>query len=302
MNTIIQGGLCLAIGLALAGPAAAKVEGRCTYEDHMLDLEDGAAWIPLPDEDEDTEEPEDWDGDGEPDPPPQKLSIGFGSFALDAGALARAKDREEGLSDQAFADEGDNSGKLVLSLEDGEVVMLAAWFAPGTTLSRSGSDIGKVTLTPGGDGTVAGKYHYVDEDDGFTCDATFSVAKLGDPADAPPPPGTPLPRGGGEPGQAYLALNQALRAGDVEALRGLMAPAQVAEMEAARKTPEFDAQLAMMKTMAPTDVVITGGRIDGDRAWVEFTAVEFGNPRVGTADMRQVDGRWTIEKESTRDP
>ena len=156
MDTIIRAGLGLAIGLALAAPAAAKVQGTCTYEEHRLELEDGAAWLVPPDEDF---EPSDWDGDGEPDPVPAELAIGFGSFALDHGALARATDREDALSDQAFDDDGDDSGKLVVTVEDGEVTQLAVWFSPGTSVSRGGDGLGEVTPAPSADGTgpVAGR-------------------------------------------------------------------------------------------------------------------------------------------------
>jgi hypothetical protein len=97
-------------------------------------------------------------------------------------------------------------------------------------------------------------------------------------------------------------VNAALRAGDLDALAALLPPARVAMMEEARKSPDFDAQLALMKTMAPTDIRITGGRVDGDAAWIEFTAVEFGSPRAGTAEMVREDGRWFVKSESTRDP
>ena len=301
MDTILRAALGLAIGLALAAPAAAKVQGTCTYEEHRLELEDGAAWIVPPDA---GFEPDDWDGDGEPDPEPLQLAIGFGSFALDHGALARATDREDALSDQAFDDDGDDSGKLVVTLEDGEVTQLAAWFSPGTSVSRGGDGLGAVTPAPSADGTgpVAGRYRYTDDDDGFSCDITFSVPRLGDPKDAPPPPGRPLPPGGGTPGQAYLALNQALRAGDLDALARLLPPDRAAEMQEARKSPDFDAQLAMMKAMAPTDIVVTGGRQDGNTAWLEFTAVEFGAPRAGTAKLEFRDERWVLVEEATRDP
>ena len=229
MDTITRTAAGLAIGLALAAPAAATVQGSCTYDGHRLALEDGAAWIVPPDEDF---EPADWDGDGEPDPVPVPLAIGLGSFAFDHGALARATDRDDALSDQAFDDDGDDSGKLVLTIEDGEVTQLAAWFSPGTSISRGGDGLGTVEPAPSATGTgpVAGRYRYTDEDDGFACDVTFDVPRLGDPKDAPPPPGTPLPPGGGAPGQAYLALNQALRAGDLDALADLLPPDRAAEM------------------------------------------------------------------------
>lgn len=301
MDTIMRKALGLAVGLALAAPVAAEVQGTCTYEEHRLELEDGAAWIVPPDDDF---EPVDRDGDGEPDPAPAQLAIGFGSFALDRGALARATDRDDALSDQAFDDDGDDSGKLVVTVEDGEVTQLAVWFSPGTSVSRGGDGLGAIAPAPSADGTepVAGRYRYTDADDGFACDVTFRVPRLGDPKDAPPPPGKPLPPGGGAPGQAWLALNQALRAGDLDALADLLPPDRAAEMQAARGTPEFAAQLAMLKAMAPTDVVVTGGRQDGDTAWLEFTAVEFGSPRLGTATLEFRDDRWVMLEESTRDP
>ena len=144
MDTITRTAAGLAIGLALAAPAAATVQGSCTYDGHRLALEDGAAWIVPPDEDF---EPADWDGDGEPDPVPVPLAIGLGSFAFDHGALARATDRDDALSDQAFDDDGDDSGKLVLTIEDGEVTQLAAWFSPGTSISRGGDGAGIATPT-----------------------------------------------------------------------------------------------------------------------------------------------------------
>jgi hypothetical protein len=73
-------------------------------------------------------------------------------------------------------------------------------------------------------------------------------------------------------------------------------------MQEARKEPDFAAQMAMAQAMSPSKVKITGGRQDGDRAWVEFTAVEADQPRVGTAEMKREGGRWIMVKESTRDP
>lgn len=304
MNGTRKAGLGIAIGLALAGAAEAStsVTGSCSYEEYRMTLVDGAAWVPPPDEDAD--EPEDWDGDGQPDPLPRKLALGFATFALDAGKLARATDRDDELMDQAFDDDGEHAGKLVLTIEDDKVVALAAWFSPGMSLSRSGSEVGTLEPAPDhdGKGNVSGKYRILDEDDGFECNVFLSLPRLGDPANAPPPPGTPLPAGGGEPGKAYLAMNAAIRAGDIDAMAKLLPADRLAQMEEARKSPEFEAQLELMQAMAPSDVVITGGRVDGDTAWVEFTAVEFEQPRVGTATLKKEGGRWVMVEESTRDP
>jgi hypothetical protein len=287
MNRFLRRSLLVACALALA-PAQAKVAGSCDYVDTHVDFVDGVAWDAPVDPD-----------DGE-DVAAAPLALGFTTFALDAGALARASDRDDALRDQTWSADGDQS-RIVVTHEDDAVSSVFVYIAPGTSLSRSGSDLGEFSVRSAGARRI-GKYVYADDDGELSCSIEFDIAHLGDPANAPPPPGTPLPADGGEPGRAYLAVNAALRAGDLDALAALLPPARVAMMEEARKSPDFDAQLALMKTMAPTDIRITGGRVDGDAAWVEFTAVEFGSPRAGTAEMIREDGRWFVKSESTRDP
>lgn len=284
---------CLAAGAAQAG-----VTGVCEYEGARHAFVDGAAWDVAPDEDEAA-----W-RDEATDPPPKRRMLAFTTFALDPGALARAGDREDGLREQAWAQDGD-AARLEVTFEGDEVVGQYAWISPGTNLNRWGGDIG--TLALGTDAArLAGTYRVRAEDaDGLACDLRFDVPHLGDPADAPPPPpppGVALPADGGEPGRAYLALNRAMNAGDVDAMARLMAPENAAQMLAARGEPGFAQQLALVQALSPDDVRVVGGRQDGDRAWVEFTATEGGQPRAGTAEMKRVDGRWTLVEEATRDP
>jgi hypothetical protein len=106
---------------------------------------------------------------------------------------------------------------------------------------------------------------------------------------------------GGEPGKVYLALNKAMLAGDLDALAKLLPPAQAAEMQKARGTPEFAQQLVFIQAMTPKNVKLKGGRIDGDKAWLEFDGVEGDALRSGTAEMVKEDGRWRVVSESTRD-
>ena len=290
--------VALSLGL-LPAVAAARVQGQCAYEGRKVVLVDGAAWAL-------TEEPGDEfdDGYGEEDPvassgPP--LMLAFVTFPVDAGALARATDREDALRDQSW--EQDESARLALTVQDGVVGQQYLWISPGTNISYSSNEVGRYQAGKAKAGRVSGTYRFTPEDgQDLDCEVDFDLALLGDPKDAPPPPGTPLPPGGGEPGAAYLAMNKALHDGDFDAMLALMPPDRAAMMREARKEPDFAAQMALAQAMSPTRVEITGGRVHGDQAWVEFTAVEAGSPRVGTAEMRREGGRWIMVKESTRDP
>ncbi len=286
-----------AIVIVFAAQARAGVTGYCSYEGKQHPLVAGAVW-------EKPVDPDDADdaADSEDGAPPQpELMLAFTSFAFDAGGLQRAAKRDDALQDMAFSHDG--SAKLELTLRIGEgVSQQYLWISPGSNLSYSGSQVGKYQAKGAPAGRMAGHYHYASDDkEGPACDIEFEVPIIGDQAHAPPLPGQPLPAGGGEPGKAYLALNKAMLTGDVDALAKLLAPAQAAEMQKARNTPEFGQQLLMMRAMTASKVRIKGGRIDGDHATLEFDGEEGGEPRSGTVEMTRVDGRWTVVKESTRD-
>ncbi|MBC7991015.1 MAG: hypothetical protein H7Y19_15740 [Luteimonas sp.] len=282
-----------AAGMALLCCAAraqgAGVEGHCEHESRTAAFVDGAAWAVV---DDDTGQ-----ATGE-------RMLVFSTYDLDSDALWRAKphDREDAFREQ---DSGPGeSARLQLTLDaDGAIVTQQyLWLSPGNNLSRSGSQIGTYAGTPGARDRVAGRYTFSDEEDDPRCDLRFDIAVLGDPAKAPPLPGKPLPAGGGEPGRAYLANNDALIAGDLDALARLLPPDRAAQLAQARTQPEFAAQLAFMQGLTARDVRITGGRQDGDRAWLDFTATEGGEPRAGSAEMRREGERWFIVSESTRPP
>jgi hypothetical protein len=295
----IASSVALATVLGLGATAAeAAVSGHCTYEGVKHALIDGAAWV-VP---EDPEEDHDWDDDGVPDETVgPDIELGFTTFKIDAGAVQRAQDRDDALMDQAFA--ADDATKIELTMSpDKLITQQYVWISPGTNLSYSSSEVGKLNLGKQGGGRIAGTYEYTDDDaEGPICRITFDVALLGSVAEAPPLPGKALPANGGEPGTVYLALNKAMLAGDIDALAKLMPPAQVEEMNKARATPEFTQQLALMQAMTPRNVKLKGGRIDGDKAWLEFDAEEGDTLRSGTVEMLKEDGRWRVVSESTRD-
>ncbi|OYX34682.1 MAG: hypothetical protein B7Y99_05135 [Caulobacterales bacterium 32-69-10] len=280
--------------------ARAAVEGACSHDGRRVALIDGVAWLePRKAEAEVADGIEDQD---KPDAPPQPpIRLSFASFPVDAADVARAEDREEAFRDQGFG--ADGGGRLELTVKDGAVTRQYLWMSPGVNLSYGSNQIGH--YTPGAEqaGRVRGAYRFTPQDgQDLDCTVTFDLALLGDVADAPPLPGVPLPPDGGAPGAAYLALNRAIQAGDVDAMLRLLPADRAAELRKAQSSPEFAAMMAFAKAATPTQVHITGGRQDDDRAWVDFTAVEDGSPRVGVAEMKQQDGRWIMLVESTRDP
>ncbi|MGH8028607.1 MAG: hypothetical protein ACREO3_01600 [Arenimonas sp.] len=285
-----------------ASSADAAVSGQCTYEGIKHALVDGVAWV----EPEDPDEDHDWDDDGVPDEAVgPDIKLGFATFKLDVGDLQRADDRHDALTNQAFAQ--DEATKLEITLApDKLITQQYIWISPGTSLSYSSNEVGKYSAKAGAKGRLAGHYAYTDDDaEGPVCDITFDIPLIGTVAEAPPPPpppGQPLPAGGGEPGKVYLALNKAMIAGDVDALGRLLAPAQAAEMQKMRATPEFADQLKLMQAMAAHDVRIKSGRIDGDKAWLEYDGTEGDDIlRSGTVEMVREEGRWRVVSESSRD-
>lgn len=285
-NVRLLASMCL---LVMAAPALAGVDGQCQYEGRTATFVDGVAW-PVVDQDS-------GEATGE------RLLV-FSTYGLDTDAIWRAPplQREDAFREQDTPS-GD-SARLQVTLDaDGAVTQMYLWLSPGTNLSRGGTDIGtyvagKGTATTG----IAGRYAFADAADDPACTLTFDLAVLGDAASAPPLPGQPLPADGGEPGRAYLALNRAIHAGDIDAMLAMMPPSKAAELGDLRQHPDFAMQVAFAKAMAPTDVHITGGRVHEDRAWVEFTATEGGQPRAGTAEMMREAGHWYLVTESTRDP
>ena len=58
--------------------------------------------------------------------------------------------------------------------------------------------------------------------------------------------------------------------------------------------------LSLMQTMTPTEPKITGGSIDGEKAWVNFTGTRNGKVLTGKAKMARTSGMWRVIKISTK--
>jgi hypothetical protein len=112
--------------------------------------------------------------------------------------------------------------------------------------------------------------------------------------------GTPLPADGGEPGKVLRAVVDATLAGDVDKMTELSHPDRRAGIEAAKKAGEIDQMLTMAKLFTPKIKKVTGGTVDGDKAWVEFVGDEGGSEVKGTGTLTRMNGKWYLEGIQTR--
>ena len=105
-----------------------------------------------------------------------------------------------------------------------------------------------------------------------------------------------LPRGGGEPGKAYLAYFAALESGDVAKVKAL----KLAEIEG-WDDDEIRMWIPRKRDQEVQKVKVTGGTIQGDKAVLDVTAEQIGQPAWGKVDMtraggvwRETDARWSL--------
>ena len=106
--------------------------------------------------------------------------------------------------------------------------------------------------------------------------------------------GTTLPAGGGEPGRAYLAYQEALRKGDFKAMSDL----SIIDKDQFR----FFDRILFVKTWQKTqrsNLQIVGGSMKDDHAilQVKGTPHEPGGSTDGTAWMTKESGRWKMSSE-----
>ncbi len=109
-----------------------------------------------------------------------------------------------------------------------------------------------------------------------------------------------LGAGGGEPGKALLAHFEATRSGDVDRIRGEMHPDNHAQLDEMIAAGEADMIIGMMKMMTPDEITVSGGRIDGDSAEVEFSGKSEGSAVTGSASLGNSGDRWLVKKVNMR--
>jgi hypothetical protein len=201
--------------------------------------------------------------------------------------LESARDREDLISDRLREL---NSPYIELSIGHEYNTLESANFVfpDSGNLSTSGNTLGKLTRFDGE--RVAGSLS--------DSDIRFDL-----PIDAPPqlPDSVALPADGGEPGKAYLAMQAAIVAGDVDTLIRYSSPEVAEAMREQRESPEFAEELKFLQDMNAGEVRITGGEQFGeDLAVVKIDGESVGEKFTGEVTMRKGSAGWYVEKESRK--
>lgn len=209
------------------------------------------------------------------------------SVPLDAGRIAAAFHSGSAVEQQL----GEGSAgyvRVCIDAEGGECGLYFSHNNPSASFNSSG--YGELKLEPAPAGRVAGRWVLAEPNDFFgetyDFDLAFDVAVT-------PPPGKPLPAGGGEAGKAYQAWTAAVAKGDVARLRGLVG----SEYEGWRlqSDDEGDVRSALkdLRDGTPVAAKILGGRIDGDNAILKVEGRDRDDIlRRGRVRMQRAEGTW----------
>lgn len=227
----------------------------------------------------------------------EDLQIVFAQHKWDRAAWA--DDGEFGTFD-LMEYEGDADGQSLsvdIDEEEGGYGGHNIRYSMGSSSGGYSSDYEpSVVLTSRTAERVAGTVKMAGED--LVTDVSFDlpIQKTGPLARA----GTPLPADGGEPGKVLRAVVDATLAGDVDKMTALSHPERRAGIVEAKKAGQIEEMLTMAKLFTPKIKRITGGTMDGDKAWVEFVGDEGGSEVKGTGTLVRVNGGWYLEGIQTR--
>ncbi len=208
---------------------------------------------------------------------------------LDRTKIDDALDRESAIEEQVSDGRG-TVVKLTFGADGGFETLNAQIRTDAGSQSISTSGSLKAAMKSTTAQRVAGRVQTAGtqtfSSDKYSCDFTFDI-----PVTADPPPGTPLPAGGGDAGKAYVALVAAIQKGDVDAIAKYWPKEKAAQMVASRKEPDFKKGLEMLKMFSPKSVTVKGGSMRGNVADLDVVGKD--------ADGNVMDGKVRMVKEGT---
>lgn len=221
-----------------------------------------------------------------------KMEIVFAQKPFDRDAWA--DDGEFGFFDlMEFKDNAKRDAQsLTISLdkEDGSYAGHNIKSATGGGGGFDNAHDESVTLTARDDKHVAGTLKMSD-DPAAEISFDLPITKYGPMARV----GTPLPADGGEPGKALMAVINATHAGNFDQMLALTHPDRRERIQKAKASGETAKMLEMAQKFTPKISKITGGGINGDKAWIEFDGTNGGGAMKGSASLTRVDGQWFVK-------
>jgi len=202
-------------------------------------------------------------------------------------ALDDYYDRQHAI-DTLFAD--DESKVVYFELDDaGRYHGLSYYFGPGDGCGYCFDSTVKSSVKAV-DGRLKGELSYKGSDRRFQVQLDVAIP--------PKEWGQPLPRDGGEPGRAYLAYHRALEKRDKKALYALLDAEERARWEKYNAEGKVDEWLDFRwkdEHTELTQIRVTGGYVDGDRAVVLFDGKNgYIDALHGEAQLRRENGQWLV--------
>lgn len=158
---------------------------------------------------------------------------------------------------------------------------------------------GKLTFTRNDDRRVEGRY-YTEKPESFfdktyEFDLPFAVDLLAGSLS-----GTPLPKGGGEPGKVYQAYMKAVAKKDPVALQKVVVKARAEEIAEQVEGEIWATVFDAVRSLEFETATISGGLIRGDRAALDIEGKSFdGDKFRGRVFLIQENGAWKVSGRDT---
>jgi hypothetical protein len=206
---------------------------------------------------------------------------------MDAGKVAAAF-HASSAAEQQLGDGSAGYVRVCINAEGDECGLYFSHNNPSASFNSSGYGTFKLDAAPAG--RIAGQWVLAEPDDFFgetyDFDLRFDVAIT-------PPPGTPLPADGGDPGKAYRAWIVAVAKGDLPVLRAMVGGDYNGWRIKSEDADDVKAALKDLRDGTPLQARILRGRLDGDSAvlWVEGQDRD-DILRRGRVLMQRAEGAW----------
>ncbi|MEP7009981.1 MAG: hypothetical protein ABJC13_06640 [Acidobacteriota bacterium] len=111
--------------------------------------------------------------------------------------------------------------------------------------------------------------------------------------------GTPLPKGGGDPGKAYLAYLKAVDKKDPAGLQKYSSAARASEIKQQIADEIFEGMFDSARTQELKTAAVTGGLIRGNRAKIDVSGVNYDGDKVGgQIFLLQENGTWKVDSKA----
>jgi hypothetical protein len=270
MRTLLAVTLALAAFTPMGAAAQAKASGHFRLGESRVDVKHViAVFVPADQMDQ-----------------ADNVHLYLSAQPLDVAPLLQAFDPDDGLREQDAADAG--YVRLCITADGGECGGYFSRRDPTESFSTSG--YGELQLERNTPQRVTGRWLLAEPEDfmgreTYDYDLKFDVA-------ISPTPGTALPSGGGEPGEAYRAWARAITAGDVATLRRMLG--EDGEWRLPRDNPiRVKETLKELRDGQPIDPEVLRGRVHGDRATLWVRGVDRDElPQSGRVSMQRTRDGW----------